>query len=226
MPPLGGFSWDFILGKFTKICLGSPYLVDFWHDGLSSCYIVDSVIFNTTIHKALSCASMVRLLTFITLLTATYVRQYLLPLHGNTGYTTASHYHVVPYIAYLVFRDTVQLNMYLTALIMNGTLIFSNVLSFNTWSTNNFYKKAKVIKLMWLVYFYGVLTDLYRLWMNTGGLWIVKGSCGNSRVSSRVQYSTVQLVFSHTETTATSVSITGEFGRPNRRLEDNRTCII
>jgi len=80
---------------------------------------------------------MLTLLTFITLLTATYVRQYykynaVLPLRGNTGYTIESHYHVVPYIDYLVFRNTVQLNMYLTALTMNGTLIFSNVLSFNT----------------------------------------------------------------------------------------------
>jgi hypothetical protein len=84
-------SYIIILGKFTKNCLGSPDLVDIWYDGLSSCYIVDSDIFST-IQKTHFCTSLVRLLTFITLLTATYVRQYykynaLLPLRGNTGYT-------------------------------------------------------------------------------------------------------------------------------------------
>jgi hypothetical protein len=46
--------------------------------------------------------------------------------------TLATHYHVAPYIAYLVFRKSVQINMDLTVLNMNGTLIFSNVLIFNT----------------------------------------------------------------------------------------------
>jgi hypothetical protein len=121
-------------GKITKISIRSPYLVDIWYYGLYSCNIVGSDTCSTTVQRTHCCASVVRLSTVITLLTATYVRQHyqynaLLPLHGNNGYTKASHCHVISYIAY-----TIQINMDMTAFHMNGTVICSNVPSFNTWS--------------------------------------------------------------------------------------------